>query len=69
MGAQVLSFKPTDAEMEQAWQAYDSARLRVEAMYAISHLTTEQDRRAAVHEANRLHRIFYRLCARAEAAK
>lgn len=69
MSAEIIALRPTDAELERAWQAYDAARLRVEELYAAAPASTSQERLAAVTEAARLHRAFTRLCARAEAER
>ena len=61
---QILSFQPAQSELDDAWNAYDSARLRVEALYRDDASTPDQ-RRTAVIETERLHAVFRRLMARA----
>lgn len=67
MTAEVISFRPTDAELEAAWEVYDEAQRRVVDMYRSEGGSTAAQRRAAVVEADRLHAHFKRLCERAEA--
>lgn len=62
MTATILSFRPTDEALEAAWLAYERARDHAEAMDRET--TTLAERCAAALEAARLHRVFYRLCAR-----
>lgn len=65
MNGQVIPFRPAEAELDEAWQAYDAARLRVEALYRDETSTSDQ-RRGAVIEAERLHAAFRRMLSRAE---
>lgn len=64
MSANVIPFRPAEAELDGAWAAYDTARLRVDALYRDEASTSDQ-RRAAVIEAERLHAAFRRLLTRA----
>lgn len=53
MSAKVLTFRPADADLEAAWIAYDTARLKVEALY-LDETSTAPQRREAVLEAEQL---------------
>jgi hypothetical protein len=53
----VIHLRPSQFELNQAWHAYDAAQLHVVALYK-SEASTAAERRAAVTEAARLHRIF-----------
>ena len=64
---QILSFVPAKSEVDQAWSAYDAARLRAEALYRDDQSTPDQ-RRTAVEESMRLHHNFRRLFLRSGAA-
>ena len=64
---QILSFSPAQSELDEAWAAYDAARLRVEDLYR-DEASTACQRRSAVVEAERLHATFRRLFQRSEAA-
>lgn len=66
MSAEIIALRPPQAQLDEAWAAYDAARLRVEALYRDEASTSDQ-RRAAVIEAERLHQAFRRLMGRAEA--
>ena len=63
---QLLHFRPDERQLTAAWETYDAARLRVEALYRDDQSTSDQ-RRCAVVEAERLHATFRRLLARAAA--
>lgn len=66
MSGEVIVLRPAQAEVEDAWAAYDAARLRVEDLYRDPESTPAQ-RREAVMAAERLHQEFRRLYARSEA--
>lgn len=62
----ILQFRPNDSELQQAWDAYDAAQLRTQALYRDGNSTRDQ-RMAAVNEALRLHEAYARLLRRAAA--
>lgn len=66
---QLLPFLPSDTELEAAWAAFEAARDHAESLCADRDRTTARQRMEAAMDANRLHRAFARLCARAEARR
>lgn len=64
--AHVLPFRPSQCQLSRVWDAYEQARRHAEALFADPQ-STRQERMEADMEANRLHRVFYRLCLRLEA--
>jgi hypothetical protein len=66
---QVLSFKPSETELQEAWEAFDAARINVERLYAWPVNSTPEQRFAACMTMNECHRRFTRLCARMETAQ
>lgn len=66
MGAEILSFRPSDDELERAWREYDRARIYTESLYANLEQTTPGERREASLEHIRLLHRLTRLLKRAE---
>jgi hypothetical protein len=60
----VVQFRPSDAEIEEAWQAFDAAQQEANRV-AADPTSSSHDRFKASIAAISLHRRFYRLCVRA----
>ena len=68
MSARLLSFRPSQVELEAAWCAFDERRRELEAMYREDRGTVLERMNVAL-ECNRLHRQFAALCSRMDAGR
>jgi len=66
MSAEVISLRPSQADLEAAWAAYDAARMQLERLYAFPVSSTDNERFNAAIQAVRAHQAFYRLAKRME---
>lgn len=64
MSAEVISFRPSEDELQAAWDAYDRAHRHFLSLYEHVNSTSSRERMDAALEANKLFREFRRLCDR-----
>lgn len=67
MSAEVISFRPSDADLEEAWEAYDQAQRHVMSLFEDLSATSSRQRMEAALEANRRLLAFRRLATRWDA--